>query len=426
MKRKSIERRRIVIALVGTLLVLIAVSWIRARSGADKTRSALKLDARSVQSAPTLLIDSITATESFSRPEEAISGSVQPYHVAAVSAEVERRILSRPVRQGEFVAGGTMIALLDTDAPHAVLDQATGAWAQATAARRQAESDYARSTVETDAARQQARAQLAQATAARRQAESDYARASIETDAGRDQARAGLAQASSAERKAQSALAQAKTDERLARIKAERYTRLVRQGASAQQTLDRAQATLDGAVERRVTAEQTVSLAREGRRISMRRTRRSIRRGRGFRSPIPVRCAWPRCAIRSKGSRPRRIWPPPPFGSLGRVGTAWPHCVVRSKPFMPRKRAHKPASGPHASPSTKAALRRPSRDGSSPRSRTPGRRHRQARRPFAWAKSTASKRRSPFPKRPGRAFDRDRFFPFKPTRYPAEASPGAS
>ncbi|HLK57632.1 MAG TPA: efflux RND transporter periplasmic adaptor subunit [Chthonomonadaceae bacterium] len=207
-----------------------------------------------------ILVDAFTVQSRTVQMENTLSGEVTPYRIATVSAEVNKRILNRPIEQGDRVAQGALLASLDAEQARVALDQANATLAQATAARRQAESDYARAEVETDAARQQARAQLAVANAgqdqARAQAEAAKANAQKVRNFTRQQEL----------RQAEAALAQAQTDERLARSEYERYASLVEQGAESKQRLDHVQAALDAAVARRQSAEQGVSLAKEGAR----------------------------------------------------------------------------------------------------------------------------------------------------------------
>ncbi len=210
--------------------------------------------------APTLLVDAVTVQERAVQEESLISGQIQPIHIATVAAEVANRIVTRPIEQGQRVAQGGLLATLDSEAAKTALAQAQDGLAQAAAARAQAEADYTRAMVETDAARQQAQAGVEQALAEERRAR-----------AGVTQADAGVRKSHSFTRaqemqQAEEALSQARTDERLAKIECDRYTYLVSRGATAQQTLDHAQATLEGAVARRVSAEQAVSLAQEGAR----------------------------------------------------------------------------------------------------------------------------------------------------------------
>lgn len=207
-----------------------------------------------------LLVEALDVETQSVRKENALSGQVEPDHIATVSAEVGKRILRRPISQGDRVSKGGLLAELDSEAAVAALSQALAAKDQAVAARRQAESDYRRAVVETDAARQQARAQVDQALAGQRQAKALVQQAT----AGRQKAQSFTRIQEM--RQAEAALSQARTDEKLAKIECDRANWLKREGAVSQQTLDRARATLDGAIAKREAAEQAVSLAREGAR----------------------------------------------------------------------------------------------------------------------------------------------------------------
>lgn len=235
---RFLYRALITVGLSASLVLGGYVVRAQSRRSAPPSRPASR--------GPVLLAEAVTVRSQAVRSWNRLSGQVEPYRIAAVSAEVAARITARPIEQGDRVAQGGLLADLDTDAARAALDAARAARAQARAARRQAETDYARAVVETDANRQQARAQVQSAVA------------------GEQKARAFTREQEL--RQAEAALSQARTDERLARIEADRYTRLVAEGAVAQQTLDRAQATLDAAAARRQSAEQAVSLAREGAR----------------------------------------------------------------------------------------------------------------------------------------------------------------
>ncbi len=211
-------------------------------------------------SAPRLLTAALVVRSEAIQEENALSGQVEPYRVAMLAAEYPNRVTTRLVNQGDHVASGALLATLDAEMATVALQQAKDALAQTTAARRQAETDYQRSLVETDAGRQQARAQVEQAIA-----DEKKARAVAEQAVASRRKTEALTRAQEL-RQAEDALSQAKTDEHLAQLEANRYAYLVRQGASAQQILDRAQATLDSAVARRRSAEQALSLAKEGSR----------------------------------------------------------------------------------------------------------------------------------------------------------------
>ena len=209
---------------------------------------------------PELLVEALPVRARTVRAENALSGQVEPFHVATVAAEAARRIVRRPVEQGDRVVAGASLAALETETAQAALDQAHAVAASATAARRQAESELKRTRVETDAARQQARAGLDQASAAERQARAQVAQAG----AGRQ--KTGALTRRQELRQAEAALAQARRDERLAKIENDRNVLLVREGATPRQSLDRTQAALEVAAARRQSAQEALSLANEGAR----------------------------------------------------------------------------------------------------------------------------------------------------------------
>jgi RND family efflux transporter MFP subunit len=255
---RSLRDRMRLLSATGLLLTTAGACLVvvRAQSGPESRR----LSSSHATTSPTLLVEAVRARSQLVQPENRISGQVEPYHTATVAAEVAERIIRRPIERGDHVEKGALLAALFSDSAATALAQARSASAQAMAARRQAETDYQRAVIETDAARQQALAQVNQARADQQNAHAQYT-----------QAAAGERKALSLTRQqerlqAEDALTQAQSDERLARIECDRYAYLVREGAAAQQSLDRAQATLDAAAGRRQSAEQVLSLAREGAR----------------------------------------------------------------------------------------------------------------------------------------------------------------
>jgi RND family efflux transporter MFP subunit len=247
--------------LAGTVLVClsgaIGLVTLRAQSG-EKPRNAGNIPQKRADSA--LRIETVLVQAHSASPVQLLSGQVEPYHIATLSAEVGERIVARPVEQGDRLAQGAVVALLDSRLAAAARDRAQAALAQATAARQQAETDYARARVETDAARQQARARVQQAVAGQKQAQAQVSQATAGQQKTRNYTRLQDL------RQAEAALAQVKTEERLARIEHDRSIWLVKEGAAPQQTLDRTQATLDSLIARRQAAEQALSLAQEGAR----------------------------------------------------------------------------------------------------------------------------------------------------------------
>lgn len=252
---RLLDGRRLAFGAVG-LAVIGGLGCLIARQGVNSPAS----QSAAASGAPAILMDIVHTVRRDAPSQIVLTGQIEPEQTATISAEVNDRILSRPIRQGDRVVQGGMIALLDTRTAETTLAQARAAEAQIVAAIQQTETDYARAEVETDAARMQARAQFEQATAGSRQAQAQAQGADASLRKAKSYTRTQEL------RQAEAALAQAKTDENLARIEADRYRRLVQQGAVAQQTLDHALATYDSAVARRQSAEESVSLAREGAR----------------------------------------------------------------------------------------------------------------------------------------------------------------
>jgi HlyD family secretion protein len=189
-----------------------------------------------------------------------VGGQVIAWRTTTIAAEVSETVSTLPIEVGQKVAADGLIAQLDDAAARAVLAEAEAVLAQATAGRRQLEADYARASVETRAAVDAAKAQIAQSDAGIRQAKAQAAQAVESERKARAATRAQeLAQAEASLRRAQA-------DETLAQTEHTRYVALVREGAVAQQMLDRAKATFDAAIATREQAEQSLSLAREGAR----------------------------------------------------------------------------------------------------------------------------------------------------------------
>lgn len=248
-------------ALTGIAVLVIAASlWLLRSPARSRPTIAEAASPAAKENAPALLTEAVLVRSQYVQAENQLSGQVEPYHVAVIAAEVANRIVARPVSQGDAVHAGQLLAALDSEATITSLRQAEAAKAQATAVRRQAETDYQRAVVETDANHQQALAQVSQATA-----DAAKARAQLQQATAGERKTRSFTRAQE-QRQAESALSQANTDEKLARIELSRYTYLVRQGASPQQELDRAQATFDAAVAKRESAQQAVSLAKEGAR----------------------------------------------------------------------------------------------------------------------------------------------------------------
>lgn len=205
-------------------------------------------------------VESLIVESQLSQASSVISGQLEPYRIATVTAEVGARVLELPLQTGTKLSAGSLLSQLDDSVSRAGLAEAVAGLAQAKAGRQQAEAELARARVETDAARQAARAQLAQAEAGQ-QGASAQARQAAE---GERKARA----ATRAQELAQAAagLAQAQAEERLARTERDRIAFLLKEGVVGQQAHDRVQATFEMARARCDAAEQQLSLAREGAR----------------------------------------------------------------------------------------------------------------------------------------------------------------
>lgn len=213
-----------------------------------------------VVTSPVLPMEPVKVVTQSVQKENLISGTIEPETLATITSEVSRRMMKRYVNLGDFVREGELLAELDTEQQEVAIQQAKAAHNQAISARLQAESDYARSLVETQSAKDQAEAQLRQAQAGNRQAK---AQTSLADANARKVKRITRVQEL---RQAEAALSRAKSDEKLAKIESDRYTKLVQEGAASQQSLDHALAALERATAQRVAAEQAVLLAEEGAR----------------------------------------------------------------------------------------------------------------------------------------------------------------
>ena len=256
-------RNRSRLILAGLLVPLSLTGWLvvraQSRPAAAKHVSG-KSDKNAAGNAPHLLVEAVTVRMQTGTVESEISGQAEPCRTATIASEVANRVLSRPVRQGDYVAAGAVLAQLDSSSAQTALQQAEDALKQERAARQQAETDYTRSLVETDANRQSARAQVRQAQADARKANAQARQAA----AGERKTRAYTR--TQELRQAEDALMQARSDETLAKIEYDRYVYLVKEGAAPQQTLDRTKTALENATAHRQSAEQVLSLAHEGAR----------------------------------------------------------------------------------------------------------------------------------------------------------------
>lgn len=176
-----------------------------------------------------------------------ITGTLVANREAILSADVAETIVSWPWLEGDRVTKGQVVSVQDSRALQAQVSEVA--------------------------------AQAAQARADVRRLQAAYTQASLETSAGIDAARSGVMAAeanrtktasitrSQELRQAESRLAQARADEDLAKKELDRFTALVQGGAASQQVLDQVRARFEVATQARISAEQGVSLAREGSRI---------------------------------------------------------------------------------------------------------------------------------------------------------------
>lgn len=233
-------------------VMFLAMACAIILNGCAQTTAQEKNEPNSAKGeAAPLLVEPVVArvadvSSSIEKASPALSGQIEPMHVATVAAEVAAQIERRPVERGDRVSVDQLLALLDDDTARAQVAQMQAQSQQATAARRQMEAEYDRVAAETRAALRQARA-----TEQGAQAGADKT-----ADATRSQEL----------RQSLAALAQARADEELAKIENNRCEKLVAEGAIAQQALDRTRATLKTMTARRESAEQDVSLASEGAR----------------------------------------------------------------------------------------------------------------------------------------------------------------
>jgi RND family efflux transporter MFP subunit len=248
-------------AAATTALALVTLPGLLAGCGRSEAQATEAPRTAAAKSAGSGIAVSLVPVET--RPSQdslRVSGQVMAWRTATVAAEVGETVTRLPIEAGKSVAAGGLLATLDDRASKAALAEAEAAHSQATAARRQLEAEYARVSVETRASIAAARAQIAGSEAGIRQAKAQVI-----------QAREGERRAKSATRsqellQAESNYRRTVADEVLAKTDLDRYTTLVREGALAQQTLDRARAAYEGAKANREAAGESLSLAREGAR----------------------------------------------------------------------------------------------------------------------------------------------------------------
>ncbi|MBC7807160.1 MAG: efflux RND transporter periplasmic adaptor subunit [Akkermansiaceae bacterium] len=225
-------------------LIFAANTYARQREG-DNKRPA-NASPKLPNQTPTAFRTVTALAEDAPGETQALSGILEARRTVTVSAEIAARITARPPERGDRVTRGETVAAFDDRTARASVAEAQAALSGATANRKQAEAEYARARTETASAIDGARATLSGATAGEKKARSFTRTQEL--------------------RQSEAALSQAETDEKLAKIERDRYARLVAEGAVAQQTLDRTQATYDSAVARTSSARESVSLASEGAR----------------------------------------------------------------------------------------------------------------------------------------------------------------
>lgn len=230
-----------VLTIAGLLFVVERRSNGQQQTGNDYTKSVSPI------ASPTTDLRTVSARIVHAPAEtQMLSGILEARHTVTVSAEVAARIVARPIERGKSVAQGSIIATFDDRNARATVAEAQAALSAATAQRRQAEAEYDRARTETASAIDSARASVISATAGEKRARTFTRSQEL--------------------RQAESSLVQAESDENLAKIERDRYARLVAEGAVAQQTLDRVQATYESAVARTRSARESVSMAQEGAR----------------------------------------------------------------------------------------------------------------------------------------------------------------
>lgn len=175
-----------------------------------------------------------------------LTGTLSSWREATISAEAADRIVDWPLHLGDRVAQGSRLAGLDDRLISAQVAEAAGQARQARAEVARLSAEYARVSEETLAEVRSAESGLAEARANQTKTDS-FTRAQELR-----QAEAGLAQASA--------------DENFAAKELKRYERLVQSGAASQQNLDQVRAAYDVAHQKRISAEEAVSLAKEGAR----------------------------------------------------------------------------------------------------------------------------------------------------------------
>lgn len=202
--------------------------------------------ARAANSTPPIPIEVVTAVRQQTPRSGNLSGRIEAVHTATISGEVAERVTARPVQRGQRVLRGQLMLQFRDDTLRQQLAEAEAGARRCQAGRDQAQAALARARVETGASLSSAQAGLAGATA-----QADKMRSFTRNQELRS---------------AEAVLEVARADEQLAHEELVRYQSLVAEDAAPQQTLDQARASMDAASARRRSAEQSLSLAREGAR----------------------------------------------------------------------------------------------------------------------------------------------------------------
>jgi HlyD family secretion protein len=220
----------------GVVYSILCALVVLGSSGCGRARAA----------SASIPIEVVTAVRQQSARSGSLSGRVEAIQTATLSGEVAERVSARPIQRGQRVRRGQVLLRFREDALRQQLAEAEAGARRCQAGYEQAQAALARVRVETGATLQSAEAGLsganAQASKMRRLTRNQELRA------------------------AEAALEVALANEELARKEFVRYQSLVAEDAIPQQTLDQAQASLDSATARRRSAEQSLSLAREGSR----------------------------------------------------------------------------------------------------------------------------------------------------------------
>ncbi|GAB4456149.1 MAG: hypothetical protein OHK0029_13590 [Armatimonadaceae bacterium] len=258
--------RPIAVGAASIVVLSLAAAGITTLVRAQSPRSAASGapdSANSPGSSPAtagIVVETIEVESQELQDKVRVSGQVEAFRIATVAAEAGERVVGLPINRGTRVAQGTLLAQLNDALARQQAAEAAAGLAQAKAGRRQAEAEYARAVVETDAARQAARAQVAQAKAGAAQAKAQVTQASEGERKARSYTRAQELQ------QAKAGLRQAQADEDLQKAEYDRFAYLLKEGVVGQQAFDRIAAAYKAAKAGRESAEQAVSLATEGAR----------------------------------------------------------------------------------------------------------------------------------------------------------------